>query len=120
LLPPILRSRNASGGGGVSDFMDSLRSLGRGQTNRHNEFSGPVLHGPVGQPSRPSTSPGLGARVVTETESQIRGDTRRRLATTVLLPTPDGPESTVSRAGTPPRAAMSVDSDSVRLASSST
>ena len=28
LLPPILRSRNSSGMGGVSDFMDGLRSLG--------------------------------------------------------------------------------------------
>ena len=48
------------------------------------------------------TSPGLGARVVTDTESQISGLSFRSPATTVLLPTPEGPERTVSRAGTPP------------------
>src|ERR1700735_2869487 len=32
--------------------------------------------------------------------AELLGEARRRLATTVLLPTPDGPESTVRRAGT--------------------
>ena len=41
--------------------------------------------------------PGRGARVVTETEIQISGLRRRSSATTVLFPTPEGPESTVSR-----------------------
>src|SRR5690348_337838 len=50
--------------------------------------------------SRPSASPGRGARVVTETESQTCGEARRSRATTVLLPTPEGPDRTVSRAGT--------------------
>lgn len=53
LLPPILRSRNASGMGGVSDFMDGLRSLGRGGQRQHNDFGGTMLHGPVGAPPRP-------------------------------------------------------------------
>jgi hypothetical protein len=48
LLPPILRSRSASGHHGVSDFMDGLRSLGRSHSHRHAEIGGPVLHGPVG------------------------------------------------------------------------
>jgi hypothetical protein len=58
LLPPILRSRNAGGHHGVSDFMDGLRSLG----HRHNHartqsLGGPVLHGPVtGPPPGPRTS----------------------------------------------------------------
>jgi hypothetical protein len=53
LIPPILRSRHSSGHGGVSDFMDGLRSLG----SRHHHakgpsLGGPVLHGPViGPPS---------------------------------------------------------------------
>jgi hypothetical protein len=50
LLPPILRSRSASGHHGVSDFMDHLRSLGRSHAHRHAEVGGPVLHGPVGSP----------------------------------------------------------------------
>lgn len=50
LIPPILRSRNASGIGGVSDFMDGLRSLGRHHGSRHNDLGGPVLHGPTGAP----------------------------------------------------------------------
>src|SRR6478735_12829571 len=49
----------------------------------------------------PSTSPGRGRRVVTDTETQTSGCRRRTSATTVPLPTPDGPESTVSRAGVP-------------------
>ena len=57
LLPPILRSRSASGHHGVSDFMDHLRSLGRSHAHRHAEIGGPVLHGPVsgppGVPPRP-------------------------------------------------------------------
>jgi hypothetical protein len=56
LLPPILRSRSASGSGGVSDFMDGLRSLGRGHA-RHHGMGGPVLHGPVGAPRAPAPSP---------------------------------------------------------------
>jgi hypothetical protein len=56
LVPPILRSRNAVGIGGVSDFMDSLRSLG-GRHNARNDFGGTLLHGPVG-----GGSPGRGAR----------------------------------------------------------
>ena len=60
LLPPILRSRSASGHHGVSDFMDHLRSLGRSHSHRHPEVGGPVLHGPVGgspgTPPRPITS----------------------------------------------------------------
>jgi len=40
---------------------------------------------------------GRGLRVVTETEIQISGLQRRSSATTVLFPTPEGPESTVSR-----------------------
>ena len=47
--------------------------------------------------SRPSTSPGRGERVVAETESHSSGWHRRSSATTVLFPTPEGPESTVSR-----------------------
>src|SRR6476661_7280031 len=47
----------------------------------------------------PSTSPGRGRRVVTETDTQTSGCRRRTSATTVPLPTPEGPESTVSRAG---------------------
>ena len=61
LLPPILRSRSASGHHGVSDFMDGLRSLGRSHSHRHAEVGGPVLHGPVGRPpgaqSRPVAAP---------------------------------------------------------------
>ena len=45
----------------------------------------------------PSTSPGRGWRVVTDTEIQISGQILRSSATTVLFPTPEGPESTVSR-----------------------
>src|SRR5579875_976486 len=48
--------------------------------------------------SRPSTSPRRGGRVVTDTESHISGQTRASCFTTVLLPTPDGPDSTVRRA----------------------
>src|SRR5262249_12283548 len=36
----------------------------------------------------------------TETDCQIAGQSARSRATTVLLPTPDGPDRTVSRAGT--------------------
>jgi hypothetical protein len=60
LLPPILRSRSASGHHGVSDFTDHLRSLGRSHAHRHSEIGGPVLHGPVGPSaaaSRPAASP---------------------------------------------------------------
>src|SRR5262245_11360419 len=54
--------------------------------------------------SRLFTSPGRGDRVVTETDSQMSGRCARKRATTVLLPTPEGPERTVSRAGRdPPR-----------------
>src|SRR5271170_3971352 len=48
------------------------------------------------QYSRPSTSPGRGRRVVTDTEIQISGQILRSSAMTVLFPTPEGPESTVS------------------------
>ena len=54
LVPPILRSRNASGRFGLSDFTDGLRSLG-GRASHSRPvgngpaFGGPVLHGPVGQ-----------------------------------------------------------------------
>src|SRR6202034_995059 len=41
-------------------------------------------------------SPGRGFRVVTDTENQISGLLWRSSATTVLFPTPEGPESTVS------------------------
>src|SRR6476661_2660109 len=47
----------------------------------------------------PSTSPGRGRRVVTETDTHTPGCLRRTSATTVPLPTPEGPESTVRRAG---------------------
>src|SRR5260370_14872590 len=47
--------------------------------------------------SRPFTSPGRGGRVVTDTEIQIWGQVLLSSATTVLFPTPEGPESTVSR-----------------------
>ena len=47
--------------------------------------------------SRPSTSPARGGRVVTDTEIQICGHVLDSSATTVLFPTPEGPESTVSR-----------------------
>lgn len=58
LLPPILRSRNSVGVGGVSDFMDSLRSLGgRHHPGRHHELAGPVLHGPVGVPATLARNP---------------------------------------------------------------
>ena len=62
LLPPILRSRNSSSLGGVSNFMDSLRSLGRGHGGaRGPALGGPVLHGPVGGvPLGSSTRPGVG------------------------------------------------------------
>ena len=65
LLPPILRSRNASGLGGVSNFTDSLRSLGRGHAGvRGPALGGPVLHGPVGGvPFGPTGRPGPGPRV---------------------------------------------------------
>src|SRR5262245_12190356 len=43
--------------------------------------------------SRPSTSPARGARVVALTENSTRGSTIRRLQI-VLLPEPDGPETT--------------------------
>lgn len=65
LVPPILRSRNSGGHHGVSDFMDSLRSLGhRGHHTKHSSMmGGPVLHGPVGGPppmprtTRPAMAP---------------------------------------------------------------
>ena len=58
LIPPILRSRNASGVGGVSDFMDGLRSLGgRHHGGRQHQMGGPVLHGLVGAPSQPMRNP---------------------------------------------------------------
>src|SRR4051795_6150318 len=47
--------------------------------------------------SSPSTSPGRCGRVVTLTECQICGWCSRRYCTTVLFPTPAGPERTVSR-----------------------
>src|SRR5260370_21607659 len=47
--------------------------------------------------SRPFTSPGRGGRVVTDTEIQIWGQVLPSSAMTVLFPTPEGPESTVSR-----------------------
>lgn len=52
LVPPILRSRNSGGHHGVSDFMDSLRSLGhRGHHHSRSAMvGGPVLHGPVSGP----------------------------------------------------------------------
>lgn len=52
LVPPILRSRNSGGHHGVSDFMDSLRSLGhRGHHAKSpSMLGGPVLHGPVSGP----------------------------------------------------------------------
>ena len=52
LLPPILRSRSSGGHHGVSDFMDSLRSLGHrnGHYARGSSLGGPVLHGPVSGP----------------------------------------------------------------------
>ncbi|MBM3659675.1 MAG: hypothetical protein FJW95_09255 [Actinobacteria bacterium] len=52
LIPPILRSRNSGGHHGVSDFMDSLRSLGhRGSHHRSSSMlGGPVLHGPLSGP----------------------------------------------------------------------
>lgn len=64
LIPPILRSRSSSGSGGISDFMDGLRSLGRhGHASSRRDG---VLHGPVGGPTvgrRPSLVPGgSGAR----------------------------------------------------------
>jgi hypothetical protein len=62
LLPPILRSRSASGHHGVSDFMDHLRSLGRSHSHRQTEVGGPELHGPVvgpvGAPPRTVSSRG--------------------------------------------------------------
>jgi len=52
LLPPILRSRSSGGHHGVSDFMDSLRSLGHRNSHysRGSSLGGPVLHGPVSGP----------------------------------------------------------------------
>ena len=52
LVPPILRSRNSGGHHGVSDFMDSLRSLGhRGHHAKSpSMLGGPVLHGPMSGP----------------------------------------------------------------------
>lgn len=70
LVPPILKSRNASGFGGVSSFTDSLRSLGRGPgASRGPAFGGPalggpVLHGPVGGvPLGPVARPVPGTRL---------------------------------------------------------
>lgn len=50
LVPPILRSRSSSGMGGVSDFMDHLRSLGARHAGPRPTRNGQVLHGPVGGP----------------------------------------------------------------------
>src|SRR3954464_5233490 len=52
LLPPILRSRSASGHHGVSDFTDHLRSLGPSHAHRHSEIGGaPALRaGGAGAP----------------------------------------------------------------------
>lgn len=59
LLPPILRSRSSGGHHGVSDFMDSLRSLGHrsGQHHRNSMLGGPVLHGPLSGPPPVSRNP---------------------------------------------------------------
>jgi len=58
LVPPILRSRNSSGIGGVSDFMDSLRLLGGRQHGARRDLGGPVLHGVVGaEPSSVARGP---------------------------------------------------------------
>src|SRR5690606_5680184 len=47
----------------------------------------------------PSVSPGRGGRVVTDTESHTSGRRRRSSLTTVLFPTPEGPDRTVRRFG---------------------
>src|SRR3954462_190937 len=47
--------------------------------------------------SIPSVSPGRGRRVVTDTDSQTSGWVLRISAMTLLLPTPEGPDSTVRR-----------------------
>ncbi len=47
--------------------------------------------------STPWISPGRGFLVVTETDSHTSGCARRSSATTVDLPTPDGPDRTVRR-----------------------
>src|SRR5690606_40517562 len=49
---------------------------------------------PTKKYSTPSVSPGRGARVVTDTESHTSGWWARSSLTTVLLPTPEGPERT--------------------------
>src|SRR3954447_22739828 len=49
--------------------------------------------------SSPSTSPARAGRVVALTECQLSGCLSRRYARTELLPTPAGPDRTVSRAG---------------------
>src|SRR5215211_7470619 len=55
--------------------------------------------------STPSVSPGRGGRVVTETDNHTVGWWRRSSATTLPLPTPDGPERTVRRAAPEPERA---------------
>src|SRR4051812_46387541 len=69
--------------------------------------------------STPSVSPGRGRRVVTETDSHTEGWWRRISATTLPLPTPDGPESTVRRAASEP-AGVSSPSGSAPTGSSAT
>jgi hypothetical protein len=49
--------------------------------------------------SRPSISPGRGGLVVTDTECQTHGQRCLSRAATVPLPTPEGPDRTVSVAG---------------------
>jgi hypothetical protein len=62
LLPPILRSRHAAGSGGVSDFMEGLKSLGRHSDNRYQGSTMTILRGPasrsdVGANIRPDIRP---------------------------------------------------------------
>lgn len=89
LVPPILRSRNSSGIGGVSDFMDHLRSLGGRHSGPRHTFGGPVLHGPVGGPPlgatrgpRPPIAPPLAYRPMPGGISPMQR--RRRNVLTVL------------------------------------
>jgi hypothetical protein len=59
LLPPILRARRSGGRNGVSDFMDSLKSLGRGSTERRRGGISTMYrpHRPAIRPIAPPMAP---------------------------------------------------------------
>ena len=63
LLPPILRSRHAAGSGGVSDFLDGLKSLGRHSEHRHHRSTMNILHGPARPAARLIAPPMTGPKI---------------------------------------------------------